>query len=128
MSIVKSAQLNRDHLRLTSDASRHYSLRNDFTGFAIAALIAWTLTVSIAMNNATVPATAKTHQRILVRYAKSCSHRFITNHAIGDATRTANIINFKKSFDSIDVIFNTDAPNTFRIPISLVRISVVLVV
>ena len=43
-----------------------YSVLKLFTGFAIAALIAWKLTVSNAINNARSPATRKTVQLILI--------------------------------------------------------------
>ena len=44
-----------------------YSERKDFTGLAIAALIAWKLTVKIAIKMATLPAITKTNQLILIR-------------------------------------------------------------
>jgi hypothetical protein len=45
-----------------------------FTGFAIAALIAWKLIVANAIMITNAPARANIHQLILIRYAKSCSH------------------------------------------------------
>jgi hypothetical protein len=47
--------------------SRRYSDRNDFTGFIIAALIAWKLTVITAMNVAIAAAAKKIHQPIVMR-------------------------------------------------------------
>ena len=44
-----------------------YSVRNDFTGFCRAALMACTLTVSNVMNSAPPPARANTHQESSVR-------------------------------------------------------------
>ena len=41
-----------------------YSVRNDFTGLAKAALIAWKLTVSNAIINAAMPAVGNTHHAI----------------------------------------------------------------
>ena len=43
-----------------------HSVLKLFTGFAIAALIDWKLTVINAINKATVPANAKTHQAIFI--------------------------------------------------------------
>ena len=40
----------------------HYSLLKLFTGFAIAALIAWKLTVNMVSSNTPIPAAAKIHQ------------------------------------------------------------------
>ena len=46
-----------------------YSVLKLFTGLANAALIAWKLTVANAIITASKPATANTHQLILVRYS-----------------------------------------------------------
>jgi len=43
-----------------------YSVRNDFTGLATAALNAWMPIVSKAIIIANIPATAKTHTCILI--------------------------------------------------------------
>lgn len=40
----------------------YHSLLKLFTGLAIAAFIAWKLTVASATNNASIPASTKTHQ------------------------------------------------------------------
>ncbi len=48
--------------RLMTHDSVHYSVLNDFTGFATAAFIAWKLTVSKVIAMAPVPAPAKIHQ------------------------------------------------------------------
>lgn len=54
--------------RLRTHNSRlAYSVRNDFTGLAIAALIAWKLTVIIAITIAMTPASINIHQPILIR-------------------------------------------------------------
>jgi hypothetical protein len=41
-----------------------YSVRNDYTGFAIAAFIAWKITDNIAISNAIIPAAANTQRRL----------------------------------------------------------------
>ena len=46
----------------------NHSVRNDFTGLAMAAFIAWKLTVINEMMTDKKPANAKTHQLILTRY------------------------------------------------------------
>ena len=43
-----------------------HSVRKDFTGLAMAALIAWKLTVIIAISVAVAAATIKTHQLIVI--------------------------------------------------------------
>ena len=45
-----------------------YSVRNDFTGLATAALIAWKLTVINAINTTNIPAPANIHQLKVMRY------------------------------------------------------------
>ena len=45
-----------------------YSVRNDFTGLAIAAFIAWKLTVNKVITNAPAPAVAKIHHDSATRY------------------------------------------------------------
>ena len=45
-----------------------YSVRNDFTGLAIAAFIAWKLTVANAINIINKPARANIHQPKAMRY------------------------------------------------------------
>ena len=77
-----------------------HSVRNDFTGLAIAAFTAWKLTVNMAINKAITPAKTKTHQPIFIRYAKSCNHLFPAHHAIGEAIRIAMPTSFMKSFDN----------------------------
>src|SRR5690242_7959558 len=84
----------------------------------MAALIAWKLTVINAISNAAKPETTNTHHSILIRYAKSCSHVFITYHATGTAMIAEIKTSFKKSVDSIAVISDTLAPSTFLMPIS----------
>ena len=54
--------------QLTIHAAAH-SVRSDFTGFAIAAFIAWKLTVINAINKAVIPAKANTHHSITVLYS-----------------------------------------------------------
>ena len=43
-----------------------HSVRKDFTGFAIAALMAWKLMVNKAINSAITPANTNTHQLISI--------------------------------------------------------------
>src|SRR5688500_1017673 len=95
-----------------------YSVRNDFTGLATAALIAWKLTVITAINKAIRAAKTNTHQAISILYAKSCSHLLIPHQANGIAIMFAIKTNFKKLPDKSIAIFCTLAPITFRIPIS----------
>ena len=52
---------------ITHCPTPNYSVLKLFTGFAIAAFIAWKLTVINAINTATNPANTNTHQLILVR-------------------------------------------------------------
>jgi hypothetical protein len=47
---------------------RLYSVLNDFTGLAKAALMLWKLAVSSAMAITTMPARANIHQAISIRY------------------------------------------------------------
>src|ERR1700694_2098683 len=103
----------------------NHSVLKLFTGFAIAAFIAWKLTVSKAINKAPIPATPKTHQLMVIRYAKLCNHLFITHQATGNAMHDAMNTSFKNSFESICVTCVTLAPSTLRIPISFVRCSAV---
>ena len=101
-----------------------HSARKDSTGLAIAAFIAWKLTVNKAINNAINPATKNTHQWILILYANPCNHLCIPQYAIGEAMTRAIKTNLIKSLDSKAVILETDAPSTFRTPISLVLCNV----
>jgi len=56
--------LTTHHSLLTPHHSRHYSVLKLFTGFAIAALMARKLTVTIVNSNAPMPAAAKIHHDI----------------------------------------------------------------
>src|SRR6266487_6759224 len=69
--------------------------------------------------------TAKTHQLMVVRYAKSCSHLFINNHAMGAEIKNETIINRKKSFDNMNEMSFTEAPSTLRMPISFIFCSII---
>src|SRR4030095_6561640 len=101
--------------------SSNYSVRNDFTGFASAAFIAWKLTVANAIIIAINPAIANNHQLILMRYAKPCNHLFIVHHATGKAIMNDATTNWIKSFESNATIRASLAPNTFLTPISFMR-------
>src|SRR5882762_910749 len=83
--------------------------------------------VKNAINNDIPPATTKTVQSIGMRYAKSCNQFCIPKYEAGTAMTNAMTINFKKSFESKMTISSTDAPMTFRIPISFIRCSAVKV-
>ena len=98
-----------------------YSVLKLFTGFAIAARIAWKLIVIKAMIKEEMPAITNTHTLILILYAKSCSQLCMIHQVTGTAMMNAIKTSFKKSFDKIKSKFCTEAPITFRIPISLVR-------
>jgi hypothetical protein len=50
------------------DDSRYYSVLKLFTGFAIAAFIAWKLTVINAIRTAAMPAIKNIHQLISILY------------------------------------------------------------
>src|SRR4026209_204768 len=64
---------------------KHYSVLNDFTGLAIAALIAWKLTVINAIRIAAAPPIKKAVQPIFILNAKSCNHLLIPQYANGIA-------------------------------------------
>src|SRR3569623_1202513 len=70
-----------------------------------------------------IPAEANNHQLIVMRYGKFRNHLFATKYAIGDAITNAITINFIKSAERFVTILFTDAPKTFRMPISLVLFS-----
>src|SRR4030095_12096194 len=91
-----------------------YSVRNDFIGLAIAAFIAWKLTVNNAINKVQIQAMRNTVKLIFILYAKSSSHLFIHHHAIGKAMKAATSVSFKKSFDNNVTTPGTEAPKTLR--------------
>src|SRR5688572_33315869 len=64
---------------------------------------------------------ANTHQLIGVRYANAVSHLSMIHHASGEAITTEISTSFAKSFDNKNVSCETEAPSTFRTPISRVR-------
>ncbi|MEJ7829990.1 MAG: hypothetical protein WKF91_17405 [Segetibacter sp.] len=98
-----------------------YSVLKLLTGLAIAAFIAWKLTVITAISKASNPAVANTHQEIFILYAKPSSHLLIAHHAIGVAITIATHTSFIKSLDNNCTMLPIDAPKTFLTPISLVR-------
>ena len=100
---------------------KFYSVRKLFTGLVSAALIAWKLIVNNAIIAESNPAIKNTHHEISTRYAKSSNHECIANHATGKAISEAIATNFKKSLDNITTMLPAPAPNTFLIPISLMR-------
>ena len=101
----------------------YYSVLKLFTGFAIAALIAWKLTVNNAINITNNPADANSHQLNVIRYGKFCNHLFAAIYASGDAIIKAITTSFIKSVERVVTILFTDAPSTFRMPISFVLFS-----
>ena len=98
-----------------------YSDLSDFTGLAIAALIACELSVKIAMISEIQPVAMKIHKLKLILNAKSCNHVLIKYHAIGAAIIKARSTSFTKSVDSIFTMLLTEAPSTLRILISFCR-------
>ena len=58
-------------------------------------------------------ATAKTHQVIGIRYAKSCSQLCMVNQAIGEAMMIAMATSFKNSLVSRFTIFGYGCPQHF---------------
>src|SRR6266487_1930819 len=105
--------------------SNFYSVLKLFTGLAIAAFIAWKLTVINAIATDIKPAIANTHQSILTRYEYDASQLFITHHATGDEITNEIRTSFRKSFDNNAVILCTLAPSTLRMPISFIRVSAI---
>src|SRR6187401_437468 len=95
-----------------------HSVRSDFTGLAMAALIAWKLIVANAINNADAPASINIHQPMFTLNAKSRNHVFIAHHANGKAMAPDNKISLRKLFDNNSTILEIEAPRTFLTPIS----------
>src|SRR4051794_37158092 len=108
-------------LRTIHNPQLNHSLLNAVTGLLNAALMACILTVINAMRTETAPAIINIHVLIFILYSKSCNHLFIKYQASGDAMINASTTSFKKSLLMRLIIPDTDAPNTLRIPISLVR-------
>src|SRR5688572_4420189 len=118
--------LSRPHnYRDNRDSVTAHSVRSDFTGLAIAAFIAWKLTVNSATNKVHRPAMTNTDQWIFILYAKSSSHLFMKYQATGNAMIEATRVSFRKSFDNNATTFGTEAPKTFRTPISFVLFSAI---
>ena len=101
-----------------------YSVRKDLTGFAIAALIAWKLIVRNAIKIAEIPAAINTPVPIFILYAKSFNHSCMAHQVTGTEIINAMPTSNKNSFDTSNNTCCTEAPNTFRIPISFVRCSI----
>src|SRR5690242_9247558 len=98
-----------------------YSCLNESTGLILAAFIVWKLTVEIATNNTANPAITKTVIEIVVRYGKLAIQLFIPSHTNGQATAIAMSTRLTYSFESKIKIPCSLDPNTFLMPISLVR-------
>jgi len=102
-------------------AMRFYSYRSDSTGFASAAFIACELIVNIVMIKTTANGTTNSQPLKLIRLANDSSHLLIPK-IVGNRERAkATAINIRKSRDNNSSIFETLAPSTLRMPISLVR-------
>src|SRR5215203_3697179 len=86
--------------------------------------MAWKLIENNAISNETAPAVKNIHQSMSTRYEKSCNHLCITHQATGKAITLAINTSLTKSFDTSNKILETDAPRTFRTPISFVRCTV----
>ena len=97
-----------------------YSLLKLFTGLAIAALIAWKLTLINAMMMDPIPAIKNKPQLNSILYAKFSSHLCIKYHASGVAIAKAIMIRNTNSFENKYTMFDAVAPNTFLIPTSLI--------
>lgn len=67
------------------------------------------------------PLSAKTHQLIFVRKGNCFNQEYNAQQAGGVAMTNASTTSLRKSFDSVDTICVTVAPNTFLTPISLMR-------
>src|SRR5579862_3241727 len=107
--------------KVTGKIKNDYSTLRLLMGLARAARVVLKMVVASAISSADRPTTTNIHHEIVVRYAKSCSHRFIIHQATGDAIRMEIKIRRTKSFDSRLMISGTSAPNTFLMPISLIR-------
>src|SRR5579863_4029737 len=94
-------------------------------GLAIAALMAWKLTVASAIRMDIAPARPKIHHSIWMRYANFSSQLFIEIQAMGIATTRASSTRRINSPDNCTNRTPTLAPSTFRILISLARRSAV---
>src|SRR3954453_19129869 len=84
--------------------------------------------VSRAIKNVLAQASTMIQIEKGVRYAKLCSQPFTKYHAMGEAMKNEITTSFKKSFDKSDTMPDVLAPNTLRIPISLMRCSTLNVV
>ena len=78
------------------------------------------LTVNSVIRMVVPAATKNTHQLILIRKTKSCSHACIANHPMGIAMISEMNTSEIKSFASSCTMLVTVAPRTFLIPISFV--------
>src|SRR5678815_2626850 len=86
------------------------------------------LIVSNATKNVLAHASTMIHTENGARYAKLCNQRLTKYHATGEAMKNEIITSFKKSFDKSDTMPAVLAPNTLRMPISLIRCSTLNVV
>ena len=102
-----------------------YSDLRLFTGFCVAALKSCPLNVITASITNPSPLQKNTHQLIDVRYAKLLSQLSTAHHASGAEMMKAMTMSRIKSNESNRTMLAIVAPNTFRMPISLVRASAV---
>ena len=77
-----------------------YSVLKFFTGFAIAAFIAWKLTVANAIIIDAMPPARKTHQLNSILKEKFCNHLFMKYQAIGVAIANAIEMSRINSFEN----------------------------
>ena len=102
-----------------------YSYRNAVIGRSFAAIADSDPTVSHAITKAKVVATANCNIDKSMRYTKLFRLSCIMKYAAGQAMILAINTCFENSLLIKITISNTDAPNTLRMPISLVRRCVV---
>src|SRR5579859_2181354 len=106
---------------MASSGQKAHSVLKLFTGFARAVLIVLAHNIASETRNIKAPPIGNIHQLKDVRYAKFCSHAFAAYHAMGMAIIKATTTRLKKSFDSNETSWVTDAPTTLRMPISFLR-------
>ena len=108
------------------DYLRHdYSLRSESTGLLDAALNACVLAMPIVIMNDMIPASGKIHKGISILMGY-CSRKLLAiHHANGRLIAKAIKTILEKSFVSRKRTLDTEAPSTFRMPISFVRCSAV---
>jgi len=87
-------------------------------GLERAALIAWKPALIIASIRVSIPVSINVPRPMFTRNGNSFKKSFINKKARGQAITLAKAIRIKNSLDSIETIFDAEAPITFLIPIS----------